>query len=394
MKKAAPLERVECRVCGEATFSPFLEVERVPVFCNVLWPQRDAALAAPRGDITLGFCEGCGMIRNLVFDRELVHYSPGYENSLHFSPSFQTYARSLAGRLVERHGLYGKDVIEIGCGKGDFLTMLCENGGNRGVGFDPSYGGEANGSAERIEFVRDYYSEAYAGCAADLICCRHVLEHVEEPSELLLTVRSAAQPGVVLYFEVPNGGYMLERMAVWDVIYEHPSYFTAPALWRLFGECGFDVLDVGTSFGGQYLWIEAATSNGRSGRDGLAGSAPGQLAPLVSAFERRYREKIDWWDRRLGRLLSDGARVALWGAGSKGVTFLNVVRGGDAIGCVVDLNVRKQGRYIPGTGQRIAAPKQLSDYEPDIVLVMNPIYENEIRQWIAAIGMATDIAAV
>jgi hypothetical protein len=70
------------------------------------------------------------------------------------------------------------------------------------------------------------------------------------------------------------------------------------------------------------------------------------------------------------------------------------VRGGDAIGCVVDLNVRKQGRYIPGTGQRIAAPKQLSDYEPDIVLVMNPIYENEIRQWIAAIGMATDIAAV
>jgi len=389
---------MNCPVCERPSPPPFIEIEDVPVFCNVLWPDRNEALAAPRGDVRLAFCGECGMIRNLAFEPKVVPYDPSYENSLHFSPSFEAYASTLATRLIERYRLYGKDVIDIGCGRGEFLAMLCKGTGNRGVGFDPSYeeGPNGTGVPKGVSFVRDYYSEEYRDYAGDFVCCRHMLEHVEDPKAFLriLDRSTAGGRGATLYFEVPDAAYMLRRQAVWDVIYEHPSYFTAPALRRLFGEFGFGVLDVGTSFGGQYLWIEAATPNGRRGRDGLADPAPAQLAPLVSTFERRYREKVEWWDHRLGRLLSDGSRVALWGAGSKGVTFLNVVRGGDEIGCVVDLNVRKQGRHVPGTGQRIAAPKQLSDYEPDIVLVMNPIYENEIRQSIAAIGLACDIAIV
>ena len=128
-----------CPVCDSGGVRLFMTIPQVPVHCNLLWSAREEALKAPRGDIELVFCRGCGHIFNATFDPLLMEYSQAYENSLHFSPRFQRYARSLAVRLIERHGLRGKDIIEIGSGQGDFLKLLCEIGGNRGLGFDPSY---------------------------------------------------------------------------------------------------------------------------------------------------------------------------------------------------------------------------------------------------------------
>jgi SAM-dependent methyltransferase len=386
---------VICPVCEERALVPFLEVEQLPVFCNVLWPTREAALRAPRGDIRLGVCEGCGMIRNLAFDPELVAYSPAYENSLHFSPAFQAYAKSLADRLIARYDLRGKDVIDIGSGKGDFLSLLCEQTGNRGVGFDPSYDGKELDGSGRLEFVRDYYSDAYAERPADLISCRHVLEHVESPRELVATVARASgmQRGTTLYFEVPDGGYMLRESAVWDVIYEHPSYFTAPALRHLFEDSGLAVLDLGVAFGGQYLWIEAAREGLGEPANG-ASPAPAELARHAESFGHAYADKVERWSERLERFRQEGRRVALWGAGSKGVTFLNVIPGGSGVEKAIDLNVRKHGRFVPGTGTEVASPEELRSSPPDVVLVMNPLYEDEIRAQIDELGLRPEVLPV
>jgi hypothetical protein len=351
----------------------------VPVFCNVLWPTRAQALAAPRGDIRLAFCAGCGMLRNVAFEPELVRYSPGYENSLHFSPSFRRFADELARRLIARYDLRGKVVVDVGCGRGDFLALLCDGTGNRGVGFDPSYPGDVNGGNPR--FVRGLY----AGEPADFISCRHVLEHVEDPQALL---RSLA-PEATVYFEMPDGGYMLREAAIWDLIYEHPNYFTAPALRRLFEDAGYGVLDLGSSFGGQYLYVEAARGAGHRADGSVA-----DLAPDADAFGRAHRAKAGAWSDRLGELLDAGRDVAVWGAGSKGVTFLNTVAGGDRVGHVIDLNPRKHGRFVPGTGQRIAAPDALLAGGADVVLAMNRLYVGEIRRTLDALGVAADVQSV
>jgi hypothetical protein len=371
-----------CPVCGGGDLTPVLAARRLPVFCNVLWPTREAALAAPRGDIELTFCRDCGMLWNLAFDPELVAYSPGYENSLHFSPSFQRFAEDLAARLVGTYDLRGKDVVDVGCGGGDFLSLLCREGtGNRGVGYDPSYPGKPGGDNPR--FVRGFY----AGEPADFIACRHVLEHVEAPADLL----GSMYPGATVYFEMPDGGYMVREAAIWDLIYEHPNYFTAPALRRLFERNGYGVLDLGSSFGGQYLYVEAARSdNGHRG----GGSTAAELEPLVDGFARSYEAKIGDWTRRLGELFAEGRSVAVWGAGSKGVSLLNMVAGGERVDAVIDLNPRKHGRYVPGTGQRIDGPESLRGSDVDVVLAMNRLYVDEIGQSLAALGVRADVLTV
>src|SRR5262245_6281840 len=100
---------------------------------------REAALVAPRGDLRLAYCSGCGLIQNLVFDPGLVDYTLNYEDSQAYSPHFRRFATDLAEGLIERHGLRGKQVLEIGCGKGDFIALLCELGDMRGIGIDPAY---------------------------------------------------------------------------------------------------------------------------------------------------------------------------------------------------------------------------------------------------------------
>jgi len=322
-----------------------------------------------------------------------MEYTQDYENSLHFSPRFQGYAESLAARLIERYDLHGKDIIEIGCGKGDFLRLLCELGGNRGVGFDPSYVPEQNDNATagRITFIRDFYSERYASYKADLICCRHVLEHIQFPRDFLTSVRRSIgnRLGTGVFFEVPNVLFTLRDLGIWDLIYEHCSYFSSSSLSHLFRACGFDVCDLTEAYEGQFLSIEALPGEGltdptRDPRDDLE-----EMAHDVATFGDKYRSKAQVWRRNLERIASTGQRAVIWGAGSKGVTFLNALATQGQIAYAVDINPRKQGMYLAGTGQQVVPPEFLRDYQPDVVIVMNPIYQREIQHITEGLGLTT-----
>ena len=89
-----------------------------------------------------------------------------------------------------------------------------------------------------------------------------------------------------------------------------------------------------------------------------------------------------------------GKRVALWGAGSKGVTFLNSVPGASRIDTVIDINVRKQGKFVPGTGQRVSSPEIIAAERLDQIIIMNPNYVEEIRAKILKLGSKAKIIAV
>ena len=378
----------------------FFEMVEMPVFCNLLWPNQHAAQQCERGDIRLAFCPQTGLITNVAFDPTRLQYSHAYENALDFSPRFQDYARSLAERLIHEHQLYRKDIIEIGCGKGEFLRLLCQLGDNRGVGFDPSYVElpESSEGAGQMTVVQDVYSERYAHYASDFICCRHTLEHIQDPTTLLRTLRraiDASRPEPVVFFEVPNALDTFRHLAIWDIIYEHCCYFAPVALAAIFAACGFRVHKLNEEYGGQFLCLEA-----RPGPNTAAEAAEQhaewvqQLARDVTAFKTRFDHKVQTWNHKLHEMSRKRQRVVVWGAGSKGVTFLNLLEQQDQVEYVVDINPRKQGMYIPGTGQKIVPPELLRVYQPDVVCIMNAIYTDEIRQMCQGLGLHPELMSV
>ena len=372
----------------------FLTIAAVPVHCNLRWETQEKAMNAPRADLRLGLCPTCGLIYNLAHDPSLLEYVGSYENSLHFSPSFQAYARDLAERLIDRYDLQGKDIVEIGSGDGRFLTLLCRMGGNRGVGFEPSRR-PADPEDGDVRIIRDFYSEAYSDRKVDLLCCRHVLEHFDRPNEFMASVYRALHraPHSVVFFEVPNALATFRDGGVWDLMYEHCSYFTPGSLAHLFQATGFGVLDLYTAYRDQFLCIEASPANARPSSRMEDPAFDVQLS-VVAGFGELYRRTLAVWSERLIGWIERGRQVVVWGAGSKGVMFLNSVQAGHQVSHVVDINPRKQGCYVPGTGQPIVGPEELRRVRPDTVVVMNPIYENEIRVMLGEMGTEAEVAVV
>ncbi len=384
----------QCPVCDSQETALCTRLDDVPIYCNVLYPTREAAVAAPKGDISLMFCRSCGHLYNGAFDPQQVDYSLEYENSLHYSGRFQEYADSLAEDLVERYDLHDKTIVEIACGKGDFLAQLCQLGGNRGIGFDPSYepGRQSDEALHNVTIVQDYYSDEYADIEADLICCRHALEHIETPQNFLNIVRSAIgdNKGAALYFEVPNSLYTLRDLGIWDIIYEHCGYFCESSLARAFANSGFSVNRSSETFGKQFLSIEAApdAADGKSDKTQFDIAA---VTAYADAFEKEYLEKVALWKDRLKEFKREQRQVVVWGAGSKGVTFLNILKAQGEIASIVDLNPHKQGKYVPGTGHQVVSPEFLKDSQPDTVIVMNPIYADEIADSLKLMNLPAEI---
>lgn len=418
---------VPCPVCGSESGSVFFTAKEIPVSYHVLRDTEAEAAAVPKASVPLSLCRECGHVFNASFDPGLLEYSEAYDNSLHFSARFQAYAEGLASDIIGRYDLHGKHIIELGCGKGDFLSLLCRLGGNRGVGFDRAYAGHHDEHRD-LRFIRDFYSERYAGLPVDLLVCRQVLEHIPDPREFLFGVRAAlaANPGAAVVFEVPNGAHMLEELKFWDIIYEHCGYFTRSSLERVFLETGFELERIEESFEGQFLVayarpvrtaadretgrageVDEIRGNGRVKETGAptAGSAghvpdgsppdrhgPGRLVRAADRFARAFDDITAEWRSTLAEAGARGRRVAVWGAGTKGIGFLNmlgVTR--EIVRYIVDLNPRKHGKYLTGTGQLIVAPEFLAEYMPDTVIVMNPVYRGEIGELLFRLGVTCEI---
>ncbi len=385
-----------CPNCLLGHIQVFHEAPGVPANSCILLSSYAAALRYPSGDIRLGYCRRCGFIGNIAFDPRLTEYSERYEETQGFSPTFKRFHRQLADDLIARYTLEHKKILEIGCGKGEFLMLLCEGGRNTGIGFDPSYLPARNvaDNSGNVSFVRDFYSEQYAGHSADFICCKMTLEHIAAPARFMATVRKAiaGDLNTQVFFMLPEARRILQDCAFEDIYYEHCCYFTPYSLCYLFSLAGFDVLETSDVYDGQYLCIFARP---------LAAQEPGplpahrdelrELSSLVAEFPRKFEAKKKHWQHIVDQHQQRGDKLILWGSGSKAVSFLTTLQVGTAVEYVVDVNPNRHGYFMPGTGQKIIAPESLASYQPDAVLVMNAVYRGEITQDLAAMGLRPQI---
>jgi len=389
---------LRCPNCGGHGLKRFYAVRGIPVHTCLLMPSREAALGYPRGDLALGFCGACGFAANTLFDASVHEYSETYEETQGFSPTFNAFAKSLAQRLVDDWDLRGKTALEIGCGKGEFLVTLCELGAAKGIGIDPAYvpARTDSAAAPRLEFIRDFYSEAYAHLSADFVCCRHTLEHIAPTQEFLELVRSTLNDrgDAVVFFEVPDVARVLREGAFWDIYYEHCSYFSLGSLARLFRNARFDVCELWLDYDDQYVMLVARPVDAPTPPALPIEDDQDDLARLVEAFPAACASVIDRWHAFFRDTAAAGKRAVVWGSGSKGAAFLATLGLTEEVRYVVDINPYKQGKFMPGTGQEIVAPEFLREYQPDVAVIMNPVYKDEIAGTLAGLGVDAACVAV
>jgi SAM-dependent methyltransferase len=351
----------------------------------MLLASRDLARSVTRGTLSLHACINCGFVFNAAFREDRLDYGAAYENTQTASDAFAAYLDERVERVIAQCGPALQTVVEVGCGKGVFLRRLVETAaGSTGYGFDTSYEGPETACAGRLRFFKHYFGTGDVAGPIDAVVCRHVIEHIPDPVAFLGSIRDAlGSSAAKIFFETPCVDWILRNHVVWDFFYEHCSYFNPHSLERAFANAGFDVAGVQHVFGGQYQWLEATPGHARREIDSDAGAVLGRCRE----FAERHAAAVEVWIERLMAMRSS-RKIAIWGAGAQGVTFAGLVDPtAELIDCVIDVNPRKQGCFVPGTGHAIVGPQELATRGIGTAILMNPNYRSENEAILAGLGL-------
>jgi C-methyltransferase C-terminal domain/Methyltransferase domain len=331
----------------------------VPIFQNKVYPSVELALSAEKGEVKLVQSRVSGFVFNKAFTPHVMNYDVHYQNEQSNSVVFKKHLSNILG-LLKSFGIENKKVVEVGCGKGVFFDMMFDEGINC-WGFDPTYEGD------NVRIKKEYFDENQKGIGADIIIMRHTLEHITRPFSFLHTIAKANEYRGFLFVEVPTFDWIINKKAFWDIFYEHCNYFTEQSLG-----CMFEEALTGNFFGGQYIYLWADLSKIRN------------TIPVNLTFKKFDTGSFSQKLLEYKNVMSDSPSCAIWGAGAKGSTFLNLLDTERTfVQYVIDINPAKQNKFIAGTGHPIYSPDILLKQPVENILIMNENYSDEIRNKIA-----------
>jgi SAM-dependent methyltransferase len=384
-----------CPNCEGDKIEGFFPIKNAPIFSLVTVKSREEALNVPRKDIELAFCHSCGFIFNRLFDTSIDYFTMGYEDQQGFSTTFMNYLKKISEGLIGKYNLKGKTLLEIGCGKGDFINLLTELSQGKGIGVDPAYQ-EGRQNNPNLTFYKEFYKMEHGKLPADFICCRHTLEHIHGTKAFLQLIRDSLGNSTdkIIFFEIPQITRILEVQAFWDIYYEHCSYFSAGSLARLFRSTGYEILDLRLDYNDQYLLIEAKPVLSPSKKSFPIEESIAEQKQRVENFKIKINEQLADWRNKLALLKAGRKKTVVWGGGSKSVGFLTNFADLDLIEYVVDINPHMENTFIPGIGKKYVQPKFLKDYKPEAVIIMNGIYKDEITKTLHSMDVYPEVYAL
>jgi len=349
-----------CSACGSTDTYPLYEIERIPVFLNKHYPNREAARSSPAAAINLRGCCRCGLVFNAQFESAKMDYNEDYVQSQGHAASFQRYTLDVLDLLLQDIDTRRDKIVEIGCGKeAYFLNMLLDRGVDI-VGFDPVY----RGGNARI--TPTFFDRAAADkIQARAVVIRHTLDHIAKPLDFLQDLKTNLPADTLVFIESPRWEWILEKKAFWGISYEICSYFSQNFFLRVFS--GKAVMH--RTFSNQYMIVKA------------------RLGDLISTFlekddAERYPKALDTDIASYRQKIKSHARNYVWGAGAKGNIFANILDPqAKYIQAVIDINSEKQGRFLPLTAHPCLAPEQIpweTLGEETCLWIMNENYKKEI----------------
>jgi SAM-dependent methyltransferase len=350
-----------CRLCNFDGIEPAVQLSGMPRWNHRLLHSHE--LATDRGiELTAHRCPSCGFVS--VPMRLSDNYYDDYVNVPSLSLQAQQFQIDQAREFVERFALSGRRVLEIGCGDGFFLHSM-RNVGAECFGIEPSSAQRELACTRGLSVEHGILSgmRRLVDAPFDAFVTRQVFEHIEDIRDFLLTIRGNLRDGAVGLVEVPNLDKLVDEARFFDFIPEHINYFTSRSLRLALQLAGFEVLEV------------SPVQEGES----LRALVRWQSLPEYGLLARRAGSLRDDVARFLSACQGEGKKVAIWGAGGKGLSMM-AVSDLSQVKLLVDGDPGKVGLYAPVSHLRVSHPSELALQGIDAIIVMAPAYEKEIAK--------------
>lgn len=378
-----------CRSCEGTSLERFLDLGYTPLTDRLLTTEglSEPELVFP---LEVAFCPDCSLVQILETVSPDVLFADAYPYYSSFSPALMEHSRkNVLARLEERN--LGPDslVIELASNDGYLLRNYVEKG-IPVLGIDPADGPAAAARKVGVKTMCGFFTEqlasdlAEARGKADVIHANNVLAHVADTNGFVAGIATILKPTGVAVIEMPYLLPLIEQ-AEFDTIYhEHLCYFSLTALDKLFRRHGLfvnRVEELSIHGGSLRIFVEQSEAVDESVTDMLANERA--IGLDRSEFFAEFSARVDTLRSDLLALINDlkakGHSIAAYGAAAKGATLLNYC-GLDTtqIDFVVDRNVNKQGKFMPGAKLPILEPEALVERQPDFTLMLAWNFAEEI----------------
>ncbi len=306
-------------------------------------------------------CSSCGLVQ---LNNDPVSYYREVIRAAAFSEEMREFRRAQFRAWIEKYQLTAKSVLEVGCGRGEYLALLKECPVDA-HGLEYAVSSVEVCQKQGLSVLRgfpDKEGQLFAHAPFDAFVCLNFLEHWPDPNVVLHAIKANLVEGGIGLVEVPNFDMIVHKGLFSEFIADHLLYFDHKTLSFVLQKNGFEVLEC-TSIWHEYI---------------LSAVIKKRVHTDLGCFET-YRAKIT---KELDDFLSrmPTARVAVWGAGHQALSVLSLANLGSRICYVVDSAVFKQGKYTPATHVPIVSPEALASDPVDAVIVMAASYSDEVAK--------------
>jgi hypothetical protein len=378
-----------CRSCNSPDLSLVLDLGRQPI-ANALREPDEAEKPENTFPLEVVFCRQCTLLQVTETVPAEVLFGCNYPYYSSFSPFLLKHSRDHALRLVEELDLGpGQLVVEVAGNDGYLLKNFVELG-IPVLNIDPASGPAAAAEAEGVSTLNDYFGSVLAkklvseGKKADVIIANNVAAHVDGINDFIAGFSLLLADEGIIEIEV---AYVLDLITsnAFDTIYhEHLFYYSLTALEALVERHGLHLNDVQRiSIHGGSIRARISKRAGSTERLQALRAQEFALGMHTHNFYANFATHVAGVREKLQILLSDlkaqGARIAAYGAAAKGATLLNYA-GLDCrtIDYVVDRNVHKVWKLMPGARIPIRAVDHILEDRPDYVLLLAWNFAGEI----------------
>ena len=308
-----------------------------------------------------------GHVKNVLFRNDLVKYDKKYQNDQSNSLTFQKNM-NFVYKILKENFPKKSNLVEVGCGKGAFLSIVKKDNYFNYKGFDETYEGkDKNIHARKLNAKEKIF--------ADIIVLRHTLEHIDSPLKFLNFLKKIFPENSSIFIEVPQFEWIVKNKVLFDFTYEHVNYFTSKSLRSLFSKTKLH----GNIFKNQYQFCIANLNKLKHEDIKLYEDKKNWNEFNLSNHIKSFKKKVEY--------LKNYNNIWIWGGSTKGVMFLKHLSDlrpdlFKKISGVIDINKKKQGLFTPSTKIKIYSPNKLfgNTVKVDLILVMNPNYVFEIKK--------------
>ncbi|MEA3493987.1 MAG: methyltransferase domain-containing protein [Candidatus Margulisiibacteriota bacterium] len=364
----------KCRICGNDFFNdPLLCYKNMPKAAQYL-PDKNALKNDHGIDLEVYQCSGCGLVQ---LSNKPVPYYKEVIRAAGISDEMMAFRKRQFADLLEKYSLKGKKVIEIGCGCGEYLSIMRQAGADA-CGLEQS----AESVSKCVEkglkadqgFIQDNFYKL-EGAPFNAFCMLNFLEHLPDPNSILKGISFNLVGGGMGLVEVPNFDMILRNNLFSEFIGDHLLYFTRDTLNTALKLNGFDIIECNEVWHNYIISAVVKKNSLMPSKVKTLGKSERLDLSHFNKYQSKLKAEIEAFIHRNGN-----RKVAIWGAGHQALAVIALTKLAGKIRYVVDSAAFKQGKYTPASHIPIVKPDTLRSNPVDAIIVIAASYSDEVAK--------------